>query len=114
MDYNCIFCKIINGQIPGSFVYEDDFVVAFPDINPMAAKHYLVVPKAHIPCADDIFEDNSIYVAKCFEAIAKIAGTCGLEEGYRVINNCREFGGQTVMHLHFHLLGGEKLPEVLV
>lgn len=114
MDANCIFCKIIAGDIPSTKVYEDDFVFAMRDINPQAPVHILVLPKEHICCADAINEENSKYVAKIFEAIAKIAKAEGLENGYRVINNCGEDGGQTVMHLHFHILGGLKLSEKIV
>ena len=103
---DCLFCKIIAGDIPSTKVYEDEYVYAFRDINPQAPVHVLVVPKEHITCADEINESNSIWVARCYEAIAKIAKAEGLVNGYRVINNCGEDGGQTVMHLHFHLLGG--------
>ncbi len=111
---DCLFCKIIDGQIPSSKVYEDEYVYAFRDINPQAPVHVLVVPRDHIACAQDINADNSIYAAKCFEAIAKIAAAEGLQDGYRVINNCGENGGQTVMHLHYHLIGGVKLTEKIV
>ena len=111
---NCLFCKIIVGEIPSTKVYEDEHVFAFRDINPQAPVHILVVPKAHIACAADINAENSLAVARCFEAIAKIAKAEGLDTGYRVINNCGEDGGQTVMHLHFHLLGGEKLSEKML
>ena len=111
---DCLFCKIIAGEIPGTKVYEDDDVYAFRDINPQAPVHVLVVPKKHICCTRAINEENSRYVAKCFEAIAKIAKAEGLDNGYRVINNCGEDGGQTVMHLHFHLLGGMKLGEKMI
>ena len=111
---NCLFCKIIAGEIPSAKVYEDDYVFAFRDINPQAPVHILVVPKQHICCADAVNAANSACVAKCFEAIAKIAKAEGLDSGYRVINNCGEDGGQTVMHLHFHLLGGLKLSEKMV
>lgn len=114
MDNDCLFCKIIAGEIPSNKVYEDEFVFAFRDINPQAPVHILVVPKVHIACAVDIDENNSAYVAKCFEAIAKIAKAEGLNEGYRVVNNCGEAGGQTVMHLHFHIIGGEKLSPKIV
>ena len=111
---NCLFCKIIAGEIPSTKVYEDEYVFAFRDINPVAPVHVLVVPKKHIPCADAVDEGNSLHVAKCFEAIAKIARAEGLTNGYRVINNCGEDGGQTVMHLHFHLIGGLSLgPDLL-
>lgn len=114
MDQDCLFCKIIDGQIPSAKVYEDEDVFAFRDINPQAPVHILVVPKKHICCAREINEQNSHYVAKCFEAIAKIAKAEGLENGFRVINNCGEDGGQSVMHLHFHLIGGVKLSEKIL
>ena len=102
-DDNCLFCRIISGEIPSTKVYEDDYVFAFRDINPQ-----------HICCTAMIDGSNSEYVAKCFEAIAKIAKAEGLDNGYRVVNNCGEDGGQTVMHLHFHILGGLKLSEKIV
>ena len=114
MDSDCLFCKIIDGQIPSSKVYEDEYVFAFRDINPQAPVHILVVPKKHICCARCINEENSLYVAKCFEAIASIATQEGLTNGFRGINNCGEDGGQTVMHLHFHLIGGVKLSEKIL
>jgi len=104
---DCIFCKIIAGEIPSSKVYEDDFVFAFDDIAPQAPVHILVVPKEHIVSAADITAENSILVGKCFEAIAKIAEDKGLENGYRILNCCGVDGGQTVFHLHFHILGGK-------
>jgi len=110
---DCLFCKIIKGEIPSSKVYENEYVYAFNDINPMAPVHVLVVPKAHIKNADEITEENSVYVAKIFEAVAEIAKQLGLEKGYRVITNCGEDGCQSVMHLHFHILGGKKLPETM-
>ena len=111
---SCLFCKIIAGEIPSAKVYEDEDVFAFRDINPQTPVHILVVPKQHIACADAVDGSNSAVVAKCFEAIAKIAKAEGLDKGYRVINNCGEDGGQTVMHLHFHLLGGVKLGEKVI
>jgi histidine triad (HIT) family protein len=108
---DCLFCKIINGEIPSSKVYENEYVYAFKDINPQAPVHILVVPKTHICCADKITADNSIEVARVFEAIPKIAAEAGLTNGYRIINNCGEDGCQTVKHIHFHILGGKKLPE---
>ena len=110
---NCLFCKIIAGEIPSSKVYEDDKILAFKDINPMAPVHVLVIPKIHIENADGINEENSKYVAHIFEKIPEIAKTSGLTNGYRVITNCGEDGCQSVMHLHFHILGGTKLPEKL-
>ncbi len=111
---NCLFCKIIAGEIPSTKVYEDDAVFAFRDINPQAPVHILVVPKEHISCADRIDGKNSHAVARCFEAIAKIAKAEGLAGGYRVINNCGADAGQTVMHLHFHILGGRKFEEKMI
>lgn len=111
---DCLFCKIIAGEIPSNKVYEDENVFAFRDINPQAPVHILVVPKTHIACADDINESNSVIVAHVFESIAKIAKAEGLTTGYRVINNCGADGGQTVVHLHFHIIGGEKLSEKIV
>jgi len=104
---NCIFCKIIAGEIPSKKVYEDDYVYAFDDIEPQAPVHILVIPKEHITSAADISATNSHLVAKCFEAISKIAKEKGLDNGYRIINSCGHDGGQTVFHLHFHLLGGK-------
>ena len=113
-DDNCLFCKILAGEIPSAKVYEDEYVLAFRDIHPQAPVHVLIVPKEHIPCADAVDETNSVYVAKSFEAAAKIAKAEGLTNGYRIINNCGEDGGQTVMHLHFHLLGGVELSETII
>ena len=111
---DCIFCKIIAGEIPSARVYEDEWVYAFRDIQPLAPVHVLIVPKTHVCCADKIDGSNSHLVAKIFEAIPKIAASEGLTNGYRIINNCGEDGCQSVRHLHFHLLGGKKLPESLV
>ena len=108
---DCLFCKIIAGEIPSSKVYEDEKVYAFRDINPQAPVHVLVVPKEHIAGADSITAENSSAVAAVFEAIPKIADLEGLTNGYRVITNCGEDGCQSVRHLHFHLVGGKKLPE---
>ncbi len=113
-DNDCLFCKIIAGDISSAKVYEDEYVFAFRDINPQAPVHILVVPKEHIRCANDINGENSAYVAHCFEAIAKIAKAEELKDGYRVVNNCGEYGGQTVMHLHFHIIGGTKLSEKII
>lgn len=108
---DCLFCSIVKGEIPSKKVYEDDTVYAFRDINPMAPTHVLIVPKCHIASADEVTEENSRYVAHIFEVIPKIAKAEGLTNGYRVITNCGEDGCQSVKHLHFHLLGGKKLPE---
>lgn len=108
---DCLFCEIIRGNIPSKKAYEDDYCYAFYDINPQAPVHILVVPKAHMASMDEITAQNSIYVAKIFEAIPKIASEAGLSRGYRVISNCGEDACQTVKHLHFHILGGRKLSE---
>jgi histidine triad (HIT) family protein len=105
---DCIFCKIINGELPSEAVYEDEFVYAFHDIHPQAPVHIWVIPKEHITSAADFNADNSYLAAKCFEAIAKIAKSEGLEDGYRVVTNIGADGGQIVFHVHFHLLGGAK------
>ena len=106
---DCLFCKIIAGDIPCTKVYEDETVFAFLDIAPQAPTHILVIPKEHIPYADGINSENSAVIAHIFEVIPKIAADAGLVNGYRVVNNCREDGCQTVYHLHFHILGGQKL-----
>ena len=111
---DCLFCKIIAGEIPSKKVYEDDAVLAFHDIAPMAPVHIVIVPKEHIACADDITESNSGAIARIFAAIPSIAKTAGLTNGYRIINNCGEDACQSVKHIHFHLLGGKKLPEAII
>lgn len=111
----CLFCKIIDGEIPSTKVYEDEYVYCFKDIAPIAPVHYLIIPKIHISGADQITGENSSVVAKVFEAAAKIAGAEGIES-YRIINNCGDDAGQTVKHLHFHFLAGVKMgwgPESL-
>lgn len=108
---DCIFCRIISGEIPSTAVYSDEKVFAFRDINPQAPVHVLVVPRKHISSADEIDGENSNAVAAVFEAIPKIAAKEGLTNGYRVVNNCGEDGCQSVKHIHFHLLGGKKLSE---
>ena len=111
---DCLFCKIIAGDIPSTKVYEDENVFAFRDINPQAPVHILVVPKQHIACAADITAENSAVVAHVFESIAKIAKAEGLDSGYRVINNCGENAGQTVPHLHFHVLAGKVMGDQII
>jgi len=106
---NCLFCKIIAGDIPSAKVYEDETVFAFRDIAPQAPTHILVVPKAHMRGCNDVTAENSAVVAHIFEVIPQIARAEGLENGYRVVSNCGEDAGQTVQHLHFHILGGKKL-----
>ena len=106
---NCLFCKIIAGEIPSTKVYEDDTVLAFRDINPLAPVHILVIPKVHIPSVDGITAENSQVVAHIFEVIPTIAAAEKLANGYRVVSNCGADAGQTVNHLHFHILGGREL-----
>lgn len=108
---DCLFCAIINGEIPSKKVYEDGMCYAFLDINPQAPVHCLVVPKEHIGSADEICDKNSEYVAHIFTVIPKIAKQLGLENGYRIVSNIGEDGCQSVKHLHFHILGGKKLGE---
>ena len=103
---DCLFCKIIAGEIPCSKVYEDDSVFAFNDIDPQAPVHVLIVPKEHIASADDVNESNSAVIAHIFEVAAKIAKDKGLADGYRIVNNCGDRAGQTVKHIHFHLMSG--------
>ncbi|MDR0490536.1 MAG: histidine triad nucleotide-binding protein [Oscillospiraceae bacterium] len=111
---DCIFCKIIKGEIPSQGVYDDEYVFAFRDITPQAPVHILVVPKDHIESAGEITPENSHLAAKCFEAISQIAKTENLSGGFRVITNTGQDGGQSVPHLHFHLLGGRPLGASLV
>lgn len=101
---DCLFCKIVAGEIPSTKVYEDDEILGFLDIDPKAPFHAVVIPKQHIASAAEITAENSALIAKVFEAIAKIAKENNLEKGFRVVNNCGEDGGQTVGHIHFHLL----------
>ena len=108
---DCIFCKIAAGEIPSKKVYEDDNMLAFYDINPMAKVHVLVIPKQHIENVDGVTSENSAVVAKIFEKIGDIAKIAGITNGYRVISNCGADAKQSVMHLHFHILGGQELPE---
>ncbi len=112
---NCLFCKIINGEIPSSKIYENDKVYAFKDINPAATIHILVVPKKHIESLKELKEKDKEYVWAIHEAINKIAEEQGfINDGYRVVTNCGKNAGQTVMHLHYHLLAGEKFGEKIV
>ena len=106
---NCLFCRIVAGEIPSTKVYEDETVLAFRDIAPQAPTHILVVPKTHIADCNGISADNSAVVAHIFEVIPQIAAAEGLANGYRVVSNCGADAGQTVQHLHFHILGGRQL-----
>ena len=111
---DCIFCKIAAKEIPSACLYDDEFVFAFKDINPQAPVHFLVIPKTHISAANAITPENSAVVAKCFEVIAKLSKELGLDGGFRVISNCGDDAGQTVHHLHFHVLAGTKMGEGLI
>ncbi len=106
---DCLFCKIVAGEIPSTKVYEDASVYAFRDIAPQAPTHILVIPKEHIGSVAEVSAENSAVVAHIFEVIAEIAKAEGLENGYRVVSNCGDDAGQTVHHLHFHILGGKPL-----
>ena len=106
---NCLFCKIIKGDIPSTKIFENEYVYAFADIEPQAPFHAIIVPKEHISSADEINSNNSYFIAKIFEAVAAIAKQEKLENGYRVVNNCGKDGGQTVGHIHFHLLARRNL-----
>ena len=103
---DCLFCKIAAGEIPSTKVYEDGSVLAFNDINPEAPVHILLIPKNHITSMVDINEENSAVVAHIFEVAAKIAAEKGFADGFRVVSNCGDSAGQTVKHLHFHLMAG--------
>lgn len=107
---DCLFCKIIAGEIPSTKVYEDETVYAFKDISPMAKVHVLIIPKQHIDSMNDINSENSAVVAHIFEVAAELAKKLEIDKtGYRVVSNCGKDAGQTVFHLHFHLLGGEEM-----
>lgn len=107
---DCLFCKIAAGQIPSNIVYEDEKILAFRDIAPQAPTHILLIPRAHISGMQDITAENSALIAHIFQVIPEIAKAEGLTGGYRVISNCGPDAGQSVQHLHFHLLGGKALP----
>jgi len=105
---DCLFCKIVNGEIPSKKIYEDDDVYAFYDIDPQAPTHFLVIPKTHIASAAAVDQTNSAVVGRCFEVIAKLAKELGLES-FRVVSNIGEQAGQSVFHLHFHVLSGRDM-----
>lgn len=111
---DCLFCKIIEGEIPSTKVYEDNLCYAFLDVAPQAPVHMLVVPKVHISSTNELTEENASVVAHIFTVIPKLAQENGLENGYRIINNVGEDGGQTVKHLHFHVLGGANLGDQMI
>ncbi|MBW6511921.1 MAG: histidine triad nucleotide-binding protein [Desulfuromonadaceae bacterium] len=110
MATNCLFCKINSGEIPGNFIYEDEDLIAFADINPQAPHHYLLVPRRHIPTTLDLTADDAALIGRIYLAAGKIARQLGFAQaGFRVVNNCNEAAGQTVWHIHFHLLAGRNL-----
>ena len=112
---DCLFCKIAAKEIPSEKVYEDEFIYAFKDINPVAPVHIIVIPKAHIESANEITEENSKEIQKVFETIPKIAKIAMVDQsGYRIITNIGEDGGQTIKHIHFHVIGGTKLGDKLI
>lgn len=107
---DCIFCGIVEGTIPSEKLYEDEHVVAFRDIHAQAPVHILVIPKKHIPSVQDLGEEDGFLIAQIFSVINRLAKEQGLsEKGFRIVNNCGDEGGQTVYHIHFHLLGGRSL-----
>lgn len=107
---DCIFCKILKGEIPSTKVYEDDKVYAFNDINPEAPVHVLIIPKEHIANINELNESNASVISHIFLVAKDIAKQLGIaEDGYRIVSNCGKNGGQTVFHIHFHLLGGKSL-----
>ena len=113
-DPDCLFCRIAAGDIPSTKVYEDENVYAFRDIAPQAPTHILVIPREHIASIGEVTEKNAKHAAACLEAIGRIAKQEKLDKGFRVISNCGEDAGQTVHHLHFHILAGRKLDEKMV
>jgi histidine triad (HIT) family protein len=107
---DCIFCDIVNREIESDIVYEDEQVIAFRDVNPQAPVHILIVPKEHIATTLDLTEDNSEVIGHIYQVAVELAKEEGIaEDGFRIVNNCNEAGGQTVFHIHFHLLGGRNL-----
>jgi len=109
---DCLFCKIIAGEIPSNKVYEDELCYAFYDIAPQAPTHFLVIPKTHLTGVSEVSDENANLVGHIFSVIAKVTKELGLES-YRVVSNCGEDAGQTVFHLHFHVLGGHKLQDAM-
>lgn len=106
---NCIFCKIAEKKLPSDIVYEDDKVLVFRDLEPQAPVHVLIIPKIHISSIIDLDKNSSEIIPHIFNVIKKIQNKLNLQNGFRIINNCGKFGGQTVNHLHFHVLGGKQL-----
>lgn len=111
MENNCVFCKIIAGEIPSNKFYEDDDMVIIADVNPQAAKHYLLLPKKHYANIVEMSEDDAIILGKCLKKLSTLVDELGLKDGFRLVSNKGENGCQSVNHLHIHILGGEKLSE---
>ena len=105
---DCIFCKIVNKEVPSSIVYEDEEIIAFNDINPQAPVHIIIIPKKHIPRVSDLKEEDAFLVGKLIIVAKKLAKEKGIEDGYRLVCNCNPGAGQSVFHIHFHLLGGRQ------
>lgn len=106
---DCLFCKIIKGDIPTNFIYEDEKIVVFKDIDPQAPVHLLLMPREHIESTDDINKENSHLIGYIFEVANRLAKENDLSQGYRIVNNCKAHGGQSVDHIHFHLIGGRQM-----
>ncbi len=106
---DCIFCKIVAKEVPSEIIYEDEKVLVFKDLEPKAPVHVLVIPKTHISSVMEINEENSEIISHIFKVIKKLSSKLDLQNGFRVINNCGKYGGQTVNHIHFHVLGGQQL-----
>lgn len=112
---DCLFCKIVNKEIDSKIVYENDFVIAFNDINPVAPVHVLVIPKIHVKDVNEVGNENEKYIIECMKAIKEVAKITKIDkEGYRVISNTGENGGQVIPHLHFHVIGGKNLGDKLI
>lgn len=110
MNKDCIFCKLINGEIPANIIFQDELVISFPDINPKAPQHVLIIPKQHIPTLNDLKPEDTLLAGHLLQVAKKIAHKLGIaEQGYRVLMNCNEGGGQAVFHIHLHLLGGRMM-----
>lgn len=112
---DCIFCKIINRDIPSDIIYEDEEILAFKDINPVAPVHIIFIPKKHISCINMLEDDDANLIGKIFIKIKEVAKQLGIaDNGYRIINNCGDDAGQTVKHIHFHIIGGRNLGLKLI
>lgn len=107
---NCLFCKIANDEVKSNIVYRDDLTLAFVDIDPKAPHHIIIIPQKHIPTLNDVHDEDSEILGAMIQSAAKLAKQLGIaQEGYRLVMNCNESGGQTVFHIHIHLLGGRQM-----